>query len=166
MGQAGEAVVIQRAVRGRAGRRKGLQQRERVNTILADEEERWRGRVSGRGPLSLSLAAQRGCERAFWGPRLSIGWDSVDEHEEEEAERDPGICEQHMMGSEATHTGEQIASPLDELLGVSTAVTRCASPVGNVSEHMDIPFSHKRAQLCTWPSLVVYPRVWDFPPSQ
>lgn len=63
MGEVGEAVVLQRVARGKASRRRAQLQRERVNTIFADEEERWRGRVS---------AAPFG-----WGEQWeSDGWES------------------------------------------------------------------------------------------
>ena len=44
-----QAVVdMQRAARGKAACRRVQHQRERLASILADEEARWRGRVSGR----------------------------------------------------------------------------------------------------------------------
>ena len=59
-----KAVVLQSAARGMAACRRVQRQRERLDAILADEEARWRGRVSGRQTDSAAADEEE-----------SVGWE-------------------------------------------------------------------------------------------
>ena len=59
-----KAVVLQSAARAKAACRRVQRQRERLDAILADEEARWRGRVSGRQTDSAAADEEE-----------SVGWE-------------------------------------------------------------------------------------------
>lgn len=149
MGAAGAAVVLQRVARGRAGRARGLKQRDRMVSILRDEEQRWQGRVSAAEDEatgdSIRMHDGMPCTRPRLPTEAEASLELLAPREDALSEPSLGMTLSELLRASASASGS--VTQLN-----SGSVTQLKSP-------------NKRSRLLTWPSITLYPRVWDFGPS-
>jgi len=125
------ATEVQRIARGLIGRLRATRSRARAETIYSDEEERWRGRVSGAQAHNTEDDEDETCG--------GVGRLATPRHELS------AIGEVSEAGAAAELSGE---SSTALATGLSNASTRCASPHAEMSPlEEEVFISQRKSRL-------------------